>query len=417
MTLSYLEDLDSQIPAIQLLHGLDWKYLSPEEAMTLRNNRKDQVVLTEVLRPWLEKNNIIHAKGDTHPFTDTNIHEAIRRLLEEPYDGLVRTNEKIYHLLTLGTSLDQTIHGDRKGRSLKYIDWQQPENNVYHISDEFSVECSQSRDTRRPDLVLFVNGIPFVVIECKRRDKDSTTGDKQVDKAIKQIITYQREDEIPQLFQYAQLVMATSVNDILYATTGTPRKFWSVWREDDHKQNTVEAVVHKLANTRLPENVEEKIFSPLQDKNKMAWQEARVHFTQLWSDGARLPTEQDRTLWAMLRPERLIELIYGYTVFDAGVRKVARYQQYFAVKQTIERVSALHEGRRNGGVIWHTTGSGKSLTMLMLAKALAIHPAINNPRVILVTDRIDLDDQIWETFRSEERRVGKECRSRWSPYP
>src|SRR5690606_7206941 len=111
-------------------------------------------------------------------------------------------------------------------------DWQHPENNVYHVTDEFSVERRQSQDTRRADLVLFVNGIPFVVLECKRRDKDTQAGDKQIDKAIKQLITYQREEEIPHLFQYAQLVIATSVNDILYATTGTPRKFWSVWREE-----------------------------------------------------------------------------------------------------------------------------------------------------------------------------------------
>ncbi len=401
MALSYLEDLDSQIPAIQLLHGLKtqglgWEYLSPAEALALRNNRKDQVILTGILSSWLEENSCIHVKGEAHPFTDTNIHEAIRRLTEEPYDGLVRTNEKIYHLLTLGTSLDQTIGGDRKGRSLQYIDWEHPENNVYHITDEFSVERRQAQDTRRPDLVLFVNGVPFVVIECKRRDKDNQSGDKQVDKAIKQIITYQREDEIPQLFQYAQLVMATSVNDILYATTGTPRKFWSVWREE----GVTEETVHQLANTRLPQDVEEKVFTPLEDKNVKAYQDAREHFTALWSEGERLPTEQDRTLWAMLRPERLMELIYGYVVFDAGVRKVARYQQYFAVKQTIERVSALHEGRRTGGVIWHTTGSGKSITMVMLAKALAIHPAVTNPRVVLVTDRIDLDDQIWETFEA-----------------
>lgn len=396
MALSYLEDLDSQIPAIQLLHGLGWEYLSPEEALALRNGRKDQVILTGILRPWLEENTHILVKGRIHPFTDTNIHEAIRRLIEEPYDGLVRTNEKIYHLLTLGTSLDQTIEGDRKGRSLQYIDWEHPENNVYHVTDEFSVERRQSQDTRRPDLVLFVNGIPFVVIECKRRDKDTQSGDKQIDKAIKQIITYQREDEISHLFQYAQLVMATSVNDILYATTGTPRKFWSVWREE----GSTEDIVHKVANTCLPQDVEEKVFTPIQEKEIKAYKEAREHFTALWSEGDRLPTEQDRTLWAMLRPERLMELIYGYIVFDAGVRKVARYQQYFAVKQTIERVSTLQEGRRTGGVIWHTTGSGKSLTMLMLAKALAIHPAITNPRVVLVTDRIDLDDQIWETFEA-----------------
>ncbi|MFK5948470.1 MAG: HsdR family type I site-specific deoxyribonuclease [Methylococcales bacterium] len=420
MALSYLEDFDSQIPAIQLLnalklqgeriaddrssddsqsdkfHNLGWEYLSRNDALELRNNRKSQVVLTGILRPWLEQNNPIQVKGETHPFTDSNIHEAIRRLVDEPYDGLVRTNEKIYHLLTLGTSLDQTIAGDRKGRSLKYIDWQHPENNVYHITDEFSVERRQTHDTRRPDLVLFVNGIPFVVIECKRRDKDTHSGDKQIDKAVKQIITYQRDDEIPHLFQYAQLVMATSVNDILYATTGTPRKFWGVWREGGEHADEV----YRTVSTRMPSNVENKIFTPLEEKDASAYLQAQEYFTELWQEGDRLPTAQDQTLWAMLRPERLIELIYGYIVFDAGVRKIARYQQYFAVKETMQRVSVLHEGRRTGGVIWHTTGSGKSLTMVMLAKALALHPDISNPRVVLVTDRIDLDDQIWETFEA-----------------
>jgi len=394
MALSYFEDLDSQIPAIQLLHGLGWNYLSRDKALQLRNGQKDHVILTDILKSWLEENNPIHVKGEIHPFTDSNIHEAIRRLQDEPYDGLVRTNEKIYHLLTLGTSLDQTVAGDRKGRSLRYIDWQHPENNVYHVTDEFSVGRRQSQDSRRADLVLFVNGIPFVVIECKRRDKDTQSGETQIDKGIKQIITYQREDEIAHLFQYAQLVMATSVNDILYATTGTSRKFWSVWREEGNNEDTI----HQVANTSLPDNVKDKLFRAFEKKDVTAYQEAHEHFTTLWSEGDRLPTAQDRTLWSMLRPERLIELIYGYIVFDAGVRKVARYQQYFAVKQTIERVSVLHEDSRSGGVIWHTTGSGKSITMVMLAKALAIHPDINNPRVVLVTDRIDLDDQIWETF-------------------
>ena len=133
MKLSYLEDFDSVIPAIQVLHALGWQYLSREEALRLRNGRTDQVILTEVLKPWLEANNRIEVKGETHLFSEANIGEAIRRLKDEPFDGLVRTNEKIYHLLTLGTSLDQTIAGDRKGRSLHYIDWQRPEKNVYHV--------------------------------------------------------------------------------------------------------------------------------------------------------------------------------------------------------------------------------------------------------------------------------------------
>ena len=113
----------------------------------------------------------------------------------------------------------------------------------------------------------------------------------------------------------------------------------------------------------------------------------------------RLPTKQDRTILSLLHPKRLLELTYQYLVFDGGIKKIARYQQYFAVRATLDRVSGLNaQGERTGGVIWHTTGSGKSLTMVMLAKALALHPNIRNPRIILVTDRINLDDQIYKTF-------------------
>lgn len=394
MTLSYLEDFDSVIPAIQVLHALGWQYLSREEALRLRNGRQDQVVLTEVLRPWMEANNRIEVKGETHLFSDANISEAVRRLTNEPFDGLVRTNEKIYHLLTLGTSLDQTIGGDRKGRSLLYINWQEPEKNVYHVTNEFAVERSRSHETARPDLMLFVNGIPFVVMECKRRDKDHQAGQKQIETAIDQMIRNQKDDYIPHLFQFAQLLIGTSVNETRYGTVGTPRKYWSVWKEE----GSFEQAVHATANTRLPEEVEAKIFAPLEEKDAEAYRKARRYFNELWSGGDRLPTVQDKTLWALLRPERLLELAHGYIIFDAGVRKIARYQQYYAVKRTIERVLPLREGVRQGGVIWHTTGSGKSLTMVMLAKALALHPAISNPRVIIVTDRVDLDDQIWRTF-------------------
>lgn len=398
MQLSYLENLDSQIPAIEFLHGLGWNYLSREEALELRSGRLDRVILTEVLKAWLRENNQITSRGEVHEFSEANVVEAVRRLTDEPFDGLARTNEKIYHLLTLGISLDQTIDGDRKGRSLHYIDWQHPEKNVYHLCDEFIVERNRSRETARPDLVLFVNGIPFVVIECKRRDKDGhkESGQRQIDAAIKQHLRNQGDDYIPQLFVYAQLLLATSVNEVLYGTVKTPRKFWSRWREE----GDCEAEAQAAANQHLPEYVEEKLFTARQPKQQKAYREARAYFAELRAGGELLPTEQDRLLWALLRPARLLELVYGYTVFDAGVRKIARYQQYFIVKRTIERVTPLHKGQRRGGVIWHTTGSGKSLSMVMLAKALVLHPGIVDPRVIIVTDRIDLDDQIWETFEA-----------------
>ena len=121
----------------------------------------------------------------------------------------------------------------------------------------------------------------------------------------------------------------------------------------------------------------------------------------------REPTEQDFLLWSLCRPERLIELARQFILYDEGgaVKKVARYQQYFAIQSTLERVRQRDpDGRRKGGVIWQTQGSGKSLAMVLLGKALALDDGIPNARIVIVTDRIDLDEQIWKTFH----QCGKE---------
>ncbi|RKT37849.1 type I restriction endonuclease subunit R [Thiocapsa rosea] len=396
MSLSpYLEDLDSKIPAIQVLEALGWTYLPPDEALALRGGRLDQVVLTGILRSWLEEHARFETRGNTYPFSPYSLDEALRRLTTVPFDGLIHTNETIYNLLTLGTSLDETIQGERKGRSLAFIDWVHWERNVFHVTDEFAVERSRAKTTRRPDLVLFVNGIPFVVIECKRRDKDQAGGRPQVKVAIEQLTDYQQPDQIPHLFQFVQVILATSVNDVLFGTVGTPEKFWSRWREQDEDT----AAVRTAANHRFSAETHAKLFAPREDE-VTTYSAALPYFEDLWSGGERMPTEQDRVLWAMLRPSRLLDYAYGYVLFDAGVRKIARYQQFFAVQETLRRVIVLREGRRQGGVIWHTTGSGKSLTMVMLAKALALHPALTNVRIVLVTDRIDLDKQLWGTFQA-----------------
>ncbi len=168
----YLELIDSQLPAPQLLINMGWEYLPPSKALALRSRRESNVVLTGILEPWLQEHNTICVKGQCHAFSEASISEAIRCLTEEPLQGLLISNEHLYERLTLGTSLTQTIAGDRKSHSLHFIDWQHPENNQYHVTDEFPVEKRGSHATRRPDLVLFVNGIPLVVIECKRADQD-----------------------------------------------------------------------------------------------------------------------------------------------------------------------------------------------------------------------------------------------------
>lgn len=397
-TPSFREELISQIPALQLLLGLGYEYLTPDDALAKRGGKFRNVILEDVLLNWLREHNRIHFQGHEVSFSESNLQNAIRQLREEPYDGLVRTNEKIYELLTLGVSLPQTIAGDTRSFTLNYIDWKHPENNVYQVSDEFVVQKRRSDETRRPDIVVFVNGIPLVVIECKRPDKETTSGEKSVSEAITQHIRNQKDDEIPHLFQYSQLLLSISKNEARYATTKTEKKFWAAWKEETN----IEDEVQRIINTPLPDSAKRALYAHREYAPTIMH-----YFEGLERAGKRLPTAQDRTLYSLLRPERLLELIYQFIVYDAGIKKIARYQQYFAVKETLARVDHLDNGIRSGGVIWHTTGSGKSLTMVMLAKALTLHPNIQNPRVVLVTDRIDLDKQIWDTFHDCGKTVSR----------
>jgi len=371
----------SQIPALQLLINLGYTYLTPEQALAARGGKPGQMLLEEVLRERLKKNNRIQYKGQSYLFSEENIQTAIQRLKNVKYDGLLKTNEAIYDLLTLGVSLEQSIEGDSKSFTLNYIDWKNPANNDYHVTAEFPVERTRSTETCRPDIVLFVNGIPFAVIECK-------SPKVEVGQAVSQMIRNQREEYIPKLFTYTQLLVGVNKNGGQYATTGTPAKFWALWREqfDDAK------VVARVVNSPLKPQDKDVLFSG-------DFAIARTFFDAMKREGERQITEQDRTLYSLCRPARLLDLALQFTVFDGGIRKVARYQQFFAIKRVIERVKHRDDvGRRLGGIIWHTQGSGKSLTMVMLARALALDADIRNPRIVLVTDRVDLDKQLGNTF-------------------
>jgi type I restriction enzyme R subunit len=383
---SFREDDISQIPALMLLQHLGYKYITPSEAETLRGGRSNTVLLSGILDEQLRNINRIRFKGGEYKFSEANIQAAMQAITDIPIDGLVRTNEKVYDLLTLGKSLPQTILGDSKSFPLWYVDWVQPSNNVFHVTEEFVVERTASHQTRRPDIVLFVNGVPFCVIECKRPDLEDA-----IAQAVSQQIGYQREDEIPRLYVYAQLLLAVTKNHAKYSATGAGAKFWAVWREKETK----EATVDELVKTPLSRTLKDRMFA---DRS----QAVRKYFDELEAGGGREVTPQDVAIHSLCRPERLLELTYRYTLFDAGERKVARYQQYFCVRRTLEKIrhrSENADGPRDGGVVWHTQGSGKSLTMVMLGKALALEPDVVDYKIVLVTDRVDLDDQIYKTFR------------------
>ncbi|MGA3268673.1 MAG: HsdR family type I site-specific deoxyribonuclease [Verrucomicrobiota bacterium] len=384
---SFQEDHVSQVPALQLLQNLGFLYLRPQEAFLERKGKLGNVLLEGILAEQLKRLNRINYRGGQYDFTEANIQAAIQALKDVPFDGLVRTSEQIYDLLVLGKAMEQTVEGDTKSFTLNFIDWRNPANNVFHVVEEFEVEQTASKQLRRPDVVLFVNGIPLCVIECKRSDMK-----EPLEQAISQHIRNQADDYIPKLFVFSQLLLAISANDAAYATTGTAAAFWSKWRElEDGGTKDISKEVGMLINRPLSKAQKDRLFA-----DRFGY--VRAYFDELEAEGREV-TEQDKALYSLCRPERLLELAWRFIVYDAGEKKIARYQQYFTVKSILDRVRKPGpDGRRLGGVVWHTQGSGKSLTMVMLAQSLAREREIPNPIIVLVTDRVDLDLQIKKTF-------------------
>lgn len=387
------EVMACQAPALQLLLALGWRYLSPAEARRLRGPRLGQVVLDEVLRDALKRINRIHTTDGAHPFSEENLSTAIQRLKSLPYNGLYRTNEAFYDLINLGTTLEQTIDGDTRGRSLRYIDWQHPEDNRYHVSPELVVQRTRSQHSIRCDLVLFVNGIPLGVVECKAPTVE-------VGRAVADLVGYQGESQAPHLFVMAQVLLALNGQSARVGTVGAPGRFWSAWHDD----TVTDAAIAGLLAQPLPPGARADLFELVQ-RLSGARQVPGVAEDPADYLVQRSVTDQDRAVAALLEPARLLRLIYHYTVFDNGTRKLARHQQVRAIERIVERINHW-EGtdtggrRRTGGVVWHTQGSGKSLTMVMLARRLALLPGVLNPRIVLVTDRDDLDKQIEGTFKT-----------------
>lgn len=350
---AYLEINASQRPALALLDAMGYTYISPADCDKQRGSRY-HVLLRDILRGQLRRLNRYVYAGAENEFSAANIERAMEDLNEPLTDGLVRTSEKIYDALLLGKSYPETV-GDGKMLSfnLRYIDWDNPQNNVFHVTEEFAVDSQDRQHNARPDIVLFINGIPFAVIECKAPHIP-------VEEAVGQMIRNQQAAYIPHLFKFAQLVVATNKNAVKYATAGTPKKFWSVWKEQDDE-----------------------------------WLQTRLK--ALIPD--RMPTEQDRNIVSLFSRERVFELIRYFVLFDANVKKVCRYQQFFAVREIMKTIAESDEhGNRQSGVIWHTQGSGKSLTMVMLAKYILMELKDCHPRVVIVTDRKELDAQIAATF-------------------
>jgi type I restriction enzyme, R subunit len=259
------------------------------------------------------------------------IDKAIERLRKDASLGGGRTlyeaNRDVYGLLRYGVKVKRAV--GEPTETVWPIDWKNPEANHFGIAEEVTVH---GRNTKRPDIVLYINGIAVATIELKRSKVAVSEG-------IRQSIGNQSPEFIAQFFTTVQLVMAgNDTEGLKYAPIDTPAKYWLAWRELSEIENPLE-----------------------------------------------------RALTQLCSKERLLELIHDFIVFDSGVKKVCRPNQYFGVKAAQERVV-----KREGGIIWHTQGSGKSLTMVWLAKWIREH--VKNSRVLLITDRTELDEQIEGVF-------------------
>ena len=242
MTLSFKEDHISQIPALMMLEKVGYTYLTPAEAMELRGGNTSNVLLEPILREQLAKINTVQVSSQrTTVFSEQNITAGIEALRNLPMaEGFMTASQVAYDLLTAGKTLEQIVDGDKKSYVMQYIDWKHIENNAFHVVEEFAVSRTGMSDTYRPDIVLFVNGIPLCVIECKRPDiKDS------LKQAISQHLRNQKEDGIRSLYVYSALLLATNVNEVSYATTATPEKFWSKWTEQFADKNAEELYRYK----------------------------------------------------------------------------------------------------------------------------------------------------------------------------
>lgn len=341
-------------PAVEHLQRLGYAYVEPSKLEAERDSLKDVILVKRLaaalkrINPWI---------------SDDNVHKAIRTITAVPATSLIEASKILYSKLAYSTSVEQDLGAGKKGQDAFFFDFNNPKNNDFIVTRQFRVQGPKK--TIKPDIVLFVNGIPLVVIECK----SPTLGESWKAEAIDQFSRYQeletryRELGAPKLFEPVQILVATCGQAALYGTVTTPHRFYAEW--------------------------------------KTMWPGSEAAFIKAQG---RAPSAQEMLFEGLLTPANLIDIVRNFVVFEQDektgktIRKLCRYQQFGAVNKAIAKAAKATTPTDRGGVVWHTQGSGKSLTMLWLALKLRRDKIHENPTIVIVTDRRDLDDQITKTF-------------------
>ena len=301
--------------------ALGYTYLGNWQARQENSNIEE-----ELLTDWLR------SRGHDDAIITKVLYELQKRAAIGGIRTLYEANREVHGLLRYGVKIKPSV--SEQSTTVWLIDWEHPFNNDFNIAEEVTLKGEDSN--KRPDLVLYINGIAIGVLELKR----STVS---VSEGIRQNLTNQHEDFIEWFFTTVQLVMAgNKIQGLCYSVIKTPEKHWLRWKETD------------------------------------AHPDAGDNFLL-------------RELSQLCNKTQLLDILHNFIVFDAGTKKICRHNQFFGVKAAQERVKL-----REGGIIWHTQGSGKSLTMVWLAKSIL--ETLPNARVLIITDRIELDEQIKTVF-------------------
>jgi type I restriction enzyme, R subunit len=346
----------SEDPAVALLAHLGHEYVAPEQLDAERDTYKDAVLATR-LRRAIERMN-------PH-LTPENVGRAVRAITHATGTSLAEVNQALHLHITHGLTVQQDVGRGVQGQVVRVIDFDRPAANEFIVTRQFKVKGSKKHIIA--DTVVFVNGLPLAVLELK----NPTLGDIWLHQAVDQLLRYQEARDgfqgegAPQLFHTAQLLVAACGQRAAYGTIGTPQRYFAEWKTT---YPALEEVVTKALG--------------------------------------RKATPQDIALWGLFQPANLLDLVRNFAVYEKDptvgqvVHKLPRYPQFLAVNKAVARIKAAKKPEDRGGVIWHTQGSGKSLTMLWLALKLRRDPVFENPTIVIVTDRTDLDDQISGTFQA-----------------
>ena len=339
-------------PAVELLQSLGYTYVSSDDLDRERAGFREATIARRLakavkrLNPWL---------------TATNVNKAVKAVTQVPAASLAEANEKLHTSLTYGIALEQDRGRGRKSHTVRFLDFDQPNRNEWIVTRQYKVLGAKKHVI--PDVVVFVNGLPLAVIECK----SPTIGDAWKAEAVKQLRRYQEADTrwkdqgAPRLFEAAQILVGTCGERGVYGTVGTSERFFLEWK-----------LPYPLSVNQLAEQL------------------------------GRTATSQDILLYGLLEPRNLLDVVRNFVVFEIedgrAVRKLTRYKQFIAVNEAMRRIGTARKPSARGGIVWHTQGSGKSLTMLWLALKLRRNEAQQQPTVVIVTDRTKLDRQIAGVF-------------------